>query len=545
MSTRKGSRVGKKSWLKTLELGGTTQNNSLETFMRFIPNDLKYTGTFTFDPSSAIPSDVSQIMFEANVLSPKFTAQRWKFQIHSFATKKGITLSSNKKKTPLQWNVWVRKLSGSFSDFLNPNGYVKIRQISNNSNGILLVDYLKLSLIVGTAAPTPSPVSSPASRLESMSELTYMGAFRLNSGTYGDSNVNYAIGILAYSPTRNSIFITGHAHHNAIAEFPVPELGIATLVSDLPVATPIQKFQQYFNTLPNEEGINRITGIWIQDGQLIVNAENWYDAAGDNVDTTFVVRNATDLQGDFNGFFRMTGAAHSSGYMGSIPSEWQASFGGAKSYTGWSSVHSITSRYSQGPSLWAFDSSGILDSSSSPGDSIPATAYMNFPYSYSGDSHISEGALLWAEQGTVGPFDPADPLWNPLAEGVYGFFVPGSSTFLVIGSTAGLETGIGYKAVQEDGNQCGGPCAFGPNDYYNYYWMFDINEILSADTVSSPRPYAYGIWDVPFDDYGRHSIIGAAFSPPNLYVALANAGQVGTYDRPPLIVSFTVPSLQK
>jgi hypothetical protein len=82
------------------------------------------------------------------------------------------------------------------------------------------------------------------------------------------------------------------------------------------------------------------------------NAEDWYDTAGDSVDTTFVARNATDLHdGDFNGFFRMTGAAHSFGYMGSILSECQASFGGAKSYTGWSSVHSITSRYSQARSI--------------------------------------------------------------------------------------------------------------------------------------------------------------------------------------------------
>lgn len=55
----------------------------------------------------------------------------------------------------------------------------KIRLISNNSNRILLLDYLRLSLIVGTAASTPSHVSSPASSLESMSQLTYMGAFGL------------------------------------------------------------------------------------------------------------------------------------------------------------------------------------------------------------------------------------------------------------------------------------------------------------------------------------------------------------------------------
>ena len=54
--------------------------------------------------------------------------------------------------------------------------------------------------------------------------------------------------------------------------------------------------------------------------------------------------------------------------------------------------------------------------------------------------------------------------------------------------------GIGYELVQEDGNQCGGLCAFGPSIYYNYYWMFDINEILFAHTVSRTRPYVYGIW---------------------------------------------------
>ena len=41
ISTRKGSHVGKNSWLKALELLGTTQDTSLKTFMRFIPNDLK------------------------------------------------------------------------------------------------------------------------------------------------------------------------------------------------------------------------------------------------------------------------------------------------------------------------------------------------------------------------------------------------------------------------------------------------------------------------------------------------------------------------
>jgi len=74
-------------------------------------------------------------------------------------------------------------------------------------------------------------------------------------------------------------------------------------------------------------------------------------------------------------------------------------------------------------------------------------------------------------------------------------------------------------------------------------WFFDVDEILAAENVYDPRPYAYGKWSVPFDDGGRHLVIGATFDPATstLYVALESAAQVGDYDRPPLIVTFQTP----
>ena len=56
-------------------------------------------------------------------------------------------------------------------------------------------------------------------------------------------------------------------------------------------------------------------------------------------------------------------------------------------------------------------------------------------------------------------------------------------------------------------------------------------------------PYAYGAWSVPFDDNGSHSIIGGTFDEESgvLYLTLSKAGQVGTYDRPPVIVAFQIP----
>ena len=144
------------------------------------------------------------------------------------------------------------------------------------------------------------------------------------------------------------------------------------------------------------------------------------------------------------------------------------------------------------------------------------------------------------EFDSLGSEGGASPLWNILSDGFFGFFVPGTKTFAVIGSSGGIESGIGYKITQTNGNLCGGYCTFDPDDNYNYYWLYNVDDILSAEQVSDPRPYAFGKLSLPFDDDGAHGIIGATVDSASntLYIALSNAGQVGTYDRPPLILTY-------
>jgi len=376
--------------------------------------------------------------------------------------------------------------------------------------------------------------------LATIDDLEFAGAFRFTNGDFGVSNVNYAVGVLAYNPENHSLFIVGHDHQTAIAEYPIVAAGMQTVVADLPeTGDPLQPFASVLDTGGNPEALDRITGMLWVDGSLIVNAEQWYDAPADNSDTTLVIADADDLEGARDGYFELNGAAHSGGYLGPIPAAWQADFG-AEYFTGWSSVYSIVSRYSVGPSLWTFAPTDLLTGVAATDPQITATVFMNYAY---GGTHLSDGALDWAAQGEPGPFPPADPLWNPLSRGRYAFFVPGTRTFAVIGSSAGLETGIGYKAIQEDGHECGGPCPYGTDDYYNYYWFFDAAEILVADNVFDPQPYAYGVWEVPFDAGGAHAVIGATLDPDGgiLYVALANAAQLGEYDRPPLIITFALP----
>jgi hypothetical protein len=301
---------------------------------------------------------------------------------------------------------------------------------------------------------TTSTISDTSFRRANIDDLKYLGAFRLKNEPYGISSVDYAVGTLAYNPNRHSLFIVGHAQHNAVAEYPIVPAGTQTNVQDLPeTPKPLQNFVDLLKKVNNPEELDRITGMMVIDNVLYVNAETWYDGGADNKDTSLYVSNANNLAGSsVNGFFRLQGAANCAGYMGQIPPEFQARFGGAEFYTGWSSVYSILSRYSLGPSFWTFRPDDMRMMLTQPKKVITTTPWINYGYSNGNRSHwLSPRATEWADQGTSGPFVPSDKLWNPLSQGMYGFFIPSTRTWCVIGTTAGLESGIGYKAIQSNG----------------------------------------------------------------------------------------------
>ena len=94
-----------------------------------------------------------------------------------------------------------------------------------------------------------------------MDEIEFAGAFRFTNGDFGVSNVNYAIGTLAYNPENHSLFIVGHAHQSAIAEYPIVEAGMQTTVAELPeTGEPLQPFTAVLETGGNPESLDRVTG---------------------------------------------------------------------------------------------------------------------------------------------------------------------------------------------------------------------------------------------------------------------------------------------
>lgn len=395
---------------------------------------------------------------------------------------------------------------------------------------------LSVVIISETSAVPPSQLP----RLQ-ISDIKYKGAFRLPDDDYGTSSLNYSQGPLEYNRTRHSIFIAGHAHHQNIAEFAVPSIVNSMVLTNLNMAdSPIQVFTSVLDraTAGNPQALDRIGGMaYVNTGasmQLVVNAYEYYDAPGDNSQTTLVARNANNLSGStMDGFHTFQGGAgHTSGWISPIPNNWQAILGGSH-ITGQSSGIPIISRTSVGPSAFAFSMDNLTGTSPVP-NPIPTQTLLDFNLSHPLHEDLSNDSRT-------------NDLWTHLSRVVYGFIVPGTRTYLTIGHSGGHNSGICYKCVQNNDNLCGGYCAHDAEDYYHYYWLWDVNDMVAVKNKIKNsydvRPYDYGIFQTPF---ATNYFGGGSFDPGSgiLYLTVQRADrEQGTYSNPPVVVTFSFDGL--
>jgi hypothetical protein len=376
----------------------------------------------------------------------------------------------------------------------------------------------------------PTDINIPLG-LKATLDIEYLGAFRVIAD--GESTSDYAVGTLGFNPDNNSLFMAGHAHHNAIAEFKIPgELSFETQVSNIPEAPVLQQYVKILNKKETGNTTNKINGILYHKQNLLVSSEIWYDGDGRNSDNLQVFSNAIDIRSsDYIGMLQIQGAAKAAGYMFKVPDELTEKLG-AEYMTGWASNYSIRSRYSQGPSLYGFDPEQAIDAVPTLNKTINTNPLMVFPLA-DGKELVDRGDDFSTE---------ISPLWGLIAKAKFGFIIPGTTYFLAIGQNSGLHSGIGYKITQDNGKLCGGPCSYESSDIYNYFWMFDINDVLNADEPWQVSPISYGKWSHPYDKSGSRGILGGTFDEQTstLYLALEKAGQTRTYDRPPLIISYQI-----
>ena len=107
----------------------------------------------------------------------------------------------------------------------------------------------------------------------------------------------------------------------------------------------------------------------------------------------------------------------------------------------------------------------------------------------------------------------------------------------------GHGSGVGYKITQDDGNLCGGYCSYEADDYSQYFWLYDVNDLVAVKNGEmeswEPKPYAYGPIETPFS---KNEISGGTFDAESgtLYLAIGYADdQQGEYSNPPIVAAYT------
>ena len=335
--------------------------------------------------------------------------------------------------------------------------------------------------------------------------LEYLGAFRLPAGQIGASRVAYSSGALAVTP-HDSFFMSGNNKLQGIAEFEIPKFNKAITVADLAIAKVKQPFVQFLNrnNIGNDQGLNHIVAMELIEDNLYVNVAEYYDADAKNTDTTFILDNPFKLvSSNVRSFFQFEGALHAAGWMSVLTGEWrdklQASY-----ISGYANNLPINSRQSIGPSAFISYLDNFAGISESNGV-VPMTAVMDF--SLSNPLHSD----MLNELGN-------NKLWTVKSRAVYGFHIPDKDFYLVLGNSGGHESKIGYKIQTIQGNKCPGYCAYNELDYYNYYWLFDLNDFMQVKQGSTKpyqvRPIDYGKLELPFEHTlaKKSLLIGADFS---------------------------------
>lgn len=368
------------------------------------------------------------------------------------------------------------------------------------------------------------------------SSLEFVGAFRLPTGDFGASTVDYAQGPIALGRDGATLFVVGHAHHQAIAEFTIPALGTGPAPADLPMAeAPRQPFTTVLDRAGagNPQALDRIGGLLLVPGphgpQLLVNAYVYYDAPGAVTHTTLVLRDPGDLAGgQVDGPFAFDGGAgHTAGWLSPIPDDYRDALGGDH-LTGHSSGIPIISRSSVGPSAFAFQAAAF----GGPPGPIPTTRLLDF----------SLGHPLHPDLDA----DGANLLWTHLSQATVGLIVPGSRTYLTLGHSGGHRSGVCYKCTQSDGHTCGGYCPRDADDTAAYAWAWDLLDLVAVRegrlAPHAVRPYAYGPLELPLLGPERR-IGGGAFDADRglLYLtALGADDSQGPYAYAPLVLALRV-----
>ena len=402
----------------------------------------------------------------------------------------------------------------------------------------------------------PPELEVAVTALAQISILNYQGAFRLPGNVYGVSSLTYQQRpVIGFNASTGGLLINGlgDANSKTLGEFSIPALVKETggVFANLNMAVNTQPFIELLDQAPvddNDFGSGRtISGIYEKDGEIIVNYFSYYDGTPWNTDVTVVKRNSTDINAstsDTSGSYKMAGATHAAGWISEIPAEWQAALGGTHiSGHSSSTMKTINARHSVGPSAFVFNAADILNPNiPTNGSAIATTAVLDYPLEYHLDT-LTPGQQIYDRLNDPGT------MWNNLSEAGYGFILPGTSTYMVIGGSGGHAGGVEYHYTYPGETQeSAGHTPTIRYEFDNHYWLYDVNDLIAVKNGTiqpyEPVPYAHGPFTVPFatTDNFEHRVVSATYDKATglLYMAIGKIDNQGVESSQPVIVAFTL-----
>lgn len=372
--------------------------------------------------------------------------------------------------------------------------------------------------ILLTALAPAQLAAQPQSRpLIQPSDITYVGFFRVPEGDSAGCNADtgnhcftYGGHALAYNPARNSLFFGGHDWLQRLSEIGIPSdfSTTAPVLQDLADVTDGKLGQTGSNN-------NKISGTLVYNNRLIVTGSVYYGA---HVQHRSHGASGLTLStgGDFTGFSPMNAAEPRgvSGWMTTIPSEWQPLLGGP-ALTG-NCCYPGNQDTSNGPAAIVFnpDDVGVKDP-------IPGTTVLYYPFS-----------------NPIAPYTSRNPYYN-LATVIRGIAFPNGSRSVLFFGRQGMGPycyGPGTRDPSLGGKPSGNgvdPWCYDPSDgdkgthsfpYRHQVWAYDANDLLLVKK-GSKRPWTvmpYAVWELKeMNSGGGAKIRGAAYDPSSgrLYIA--------------------------
>ena len=398
---------------------------------------------------------------------------------------------------------------------------------------VLTVGTFTMAAVVGAQSRTPT---SSTARLLQLSDFSYEGAFRLPSGRANGDDFSFGGMPVAFNPDSNSLFIG--SRRGGLAEVTIPAPIASSVVTGLPVASYRQPFAD-----PTEGHLSQIAsdgvsidGLLVAGGRLYGTAFVYYDALNTQT-VSHYSRSLTLSEPSFTGMYTVgergkTGFV--SGYMATVPPEWQASLGGP-AITGQCCIP-IVSRTSWGPAAFAWNPANL----GAP-NPLPATPLLYYT----------------ADHPTLGIWAGSSPTYGGTTAMGGVAIIWGTRTALFVGrnGTGAFCYGNGTSERQLAGSRgvdgemyCYDPVSSdkGQHAYpYNYQvWAYDLNDLaaVKAGRKKPWEPKPYGTW--PLDlrvPMAVTQIGGVGYDPmrQRLYISQMQADQDG-YAYRPLIHVFQI-----